>query len=40
MSRTILNTAFKSKIDETDAIRTSENLEHGALPGIWAEQVR
>lgn len=41
MSRTILNTAFKSKIDDTtDAIRTSENLEHGALlrteSGIWA----
>ena len=41
MSRTALNTAFKSKIDDTtDAIRTSENLEHGALlrteSGIWA----
>lgn len=41
MSRTILNTAFKAKIDDTtDAVRTSENLEHGALlrteTGIWA----
>ena len=41
MSRTILNTAFRAKIDDTtDAIRTSENLEHGALlrteTGIYA----
>ena len=41
MSRTILNTAFKAKIDDTtDAVRTSENTEHGALlrteTGIWA----
>lgn len=41
MSRTIKNTAFTTKIDDTtDAIRVSENLEHGALlrteTGIWA----
>ena len=41
MSRTIKNTAFKTKIDDTtDAIRTSEATEHGALlrteTGIWA----
>ena len=41
MSRTILNTAFKAKIDDTtDAVRLSENTEHGALlrteSGIWA----
>ena len=41
MSRTIINTAFKTKIDDTtDAIRLSENTEHGALlrteTGIWA----
>jgi hypothetical protein len=41
MSRTVKNTAFKSKIDDTtDAIRLSEKTEHGALlrteSGIWA----
>ena len=41
MSRTVVNTAFKTKIDDTtDAIRLSEHLEHGALlrteTGIWA----
>lgn len=41
MSRTIKNTAFTTKIDDTtDAVRLSENLEHGALlrteTGIWA----
>ena len=41
MSRTIKNTAFTTKIDDTtDAIRTSEATEHGALlrteTGIWA----
>lgn len=41
MSVTIKNTAFTTKIDDTtDAVRLSENLEHGALlrteTGIWA----